>query len=553
MASARNVLLKLTGDPSDAKRALDDVSGDLKSFDRITAEARATIETEGAKAKLARLNDQLQRLSRQEATPDVKIKSAGIAGQINRIEKQLDGIKDRTVDVRVRETGADGKAGGRGGNLGLAGLAGAGGKLGPAGAAAAIGVGATALSLKAVAGAAAEAEITQKRLEAQLKASGISYEKNAGQIDKVIQATSNLSGLDDEDLTESFTNIVRATGDVKKSLDLVGLASDIARAKNIDVAKAGELVAKVATGNTGILKRYGVVVKEGATAQEGLAAAQKAFGGQAESYGKTAAGAQDRFRVASENLKESIGVGLTPILASLAETAVRVVERIQEEWPRIAATFRTGVAQVKKILKGLGDAIDGAIDFVKKLNPGFRRQFNGVIRIVRGFVRIVKGIFHGDFREVFNGLKDIVTGGLNAVRGTIRSAIEPFRRVGKALANGIGSGFKAGFKAIKTIVVDALNELIKIANKGLGVVDAVLPGKQGKIGLIGPDGDPTKDSPVRKRGTGAVTDNLGVPGRLGRFPRSAAGDTFNITVPGGGPPDPRALAVALARERGRRP
>ena len=41
-----------------------------------------------------------------------------------------------------------------------------------------------------------------------------------------------------------------------------------ARAKNMDLSKAGDLIGKVLNGNTTILNRYGVRVKEGATAQE---------------------------------------------------------------------------------------------------------------------------------------------------------------------------------------------------------------------------------------------------------------------------------------------
>jgi hypothetical protein len=57
--------------------------------------------------------------------------------------------------------------------------------------------------------AAQEAEVSQKKLAAQLKASGISYQAHAKEIDNVIQKTSKLSGLDDEDLQDAFTNIVR--------------------------------------------------------------------------------------------------------------------------------------------------------------------------------------------------------------------------------------------------------------------------------------------------------------------------------------------------------
>ena len=62
----------------------------------------------------------------------------------------------------------------------------------------------------------------------------------------------------------------------------------------MDVAKAGELVGKVAGGNTGILGRYGIKIKEGATATEALGELQEKFSGQAKAYGDTTQGAMDK-------------------------------------------------------------------------------------------------------------------------------------------------------------------------------------------------------------------------------------------------------------------
>jgi hypothetical protein len=124
--------------------------------------------------------------------------------------------------------------------------------LGFAGAAAAAG-GALVVGLKKSVDAAKEAEVSQARLQAQLKASGISYRAHAKEIDAVIQKHSQLAGLDDEDLQDAFTNIVRSTGSVNKAMKDMTLVSDIARARHMDVAKAADLVGKVHNGS-----RHGV-------------------------------------------------------------------------------------------------------------------------------------------------------------------------------------------------------------------------------------------------------------------------------------------------------
>src|SRR5688500_11885482 len=57
-------------------------------------------------------------------------------------------------------------------------------KVGAAGAA--VGIGAAVVALKSSVAAAQEAEQSQKRMEAQLRASGISYKRHAGEIEQTI-------------------------------------------------------------------------------------------------------------------------------------------------------------------------------------------------------------------------------------------------------------------------------------------------------------------------------------------------------------------------------
>ena len=229
---------------------------------------------------------------------------------------------------------------------------------------------------KEAAEAAIESEKANARLRAQLQALGISYGAHEKQIKRVIDAHSQLSGFDDEDLGDSFTNIVRVVGDVDRALRLNTIAMDFARAKHIEVAKAGEIVGKVAGGNTGILSRYGLSADEVTTAQDKLKkstenasdeqvrAAKESdkqatalaalgviatkFGGQAESYGKTTAGAVDRSKVAFENLGETVGAHITPIIARVAEGFSELVRQI---------TLGEGPGgRIRSVLEGIGSS-----------------------------------------------------------------------------------------------------------------------------------------------------------------------------------------------------
>lgn len=363
---------------------------------------------------------------------------------------------------------------------------------------------ALAVGVKGAADAAIESEKSQARLKTQLDALGISFDKHAKKIDEVIQKHSQLSGLDDEDLQDAFTNIVRITGDVDKGLRLTGLAADFARAKHMDVAKAGDIVAKVAGGNTGVLSRYGIVLKDNATASDALAALQKKFAGQAEAYGKTTAGSLDRAQVASENLGEVVGAKLTPLLAKGAEALVDLIDKSGG----LAGPIRTATGAVRNAYNAVRDAIsrfvasnrediNAVIEAAKRLGKFFKNVFEdvivpvvrrtipiikgyleGVITAIRGLVRIVSGIINGDWRRVWDGVKDIVRGALKAVvsvigglagllkdamvglaKKLIKALVDGLKALPGAIKNAIISGVKAGVNAAKGVVGDIISAI----------------------------------------------------------------------------------------------
>ncbi len=258
------------------------------------------------------------------------------------------------------------------------------------------------VAVKKVSEAFGEAEASQARLKAQLKAGGISYKAHAKQIDQVIQRISKLAALDDEDLQDAFTNIVRTTGSVSKSLKLTGLAADFARGKHIDVAKAGEIVAKVAGGNTGILSRYGITIEKGASATEALAALQKKFAGQAEEYGKTSAAASDRFSVAVENLQEWLGGQLAPTFKTVKNAVAEFVQgittgtgaggrfrdRMTEAFEKVKSVVLSLVPTVVSAFATVKSTLAGIVDTIRTLVTNFREGKAGAVAIVAGLAAI---------------------------------------------------------------------------------------------------------------------------------------------------------------------
>jgi hypothetical protein len=426
-----------------------------------------------------------------------------------------------------------------------------------AGAAAAGGL---AVGLKKSADAAIEAEKAQATMIAQLRASNISYGAHARQIDEVIQKHSKLSGLDDEDLQRSFTNIIRVTGDVDKSLRLTGLAADFARAKHMDVAKAGELVGKVAGGNTGILSRYGIQVEKNATASEALALLQRKFAGQAEAYGKTTAGALDRSKVASENLGEIVGAKLTPLLAKGANALVSLVDAagklggpFRQASGTVANAIRNIIDWVQRFRKRNKEDIDGVIDALKNLArfaksvfstiidvirpvlPHTKRILEGVIQVIRGLIRIVTGIINGDWSRVWDGAKDIVGGALRALKAVITGSFAFLKAAVKELGGRLVKALGSALSGLWTVVRDGIKSGVK---KG---VDAAKGALTGIIGAINPFGD----------GMGKIGDGIGA--ELGKTAIPRFGGSLMGARPEMAPIAGLASRFGLGVSSGRRP
>jgi uncharacterized protein YigA (DUF484 family) len=148
-----------------------------------------------------------------------------------------------------------------------------------------------------------EDEASQAKLRTSLQANVPAWNGNADAIERVLADRIKL-GFSDDEQRDSLARLVAITHDVTKALDIQRTAMDLARLKNVSLADATELLGKVAGGNVGILKRYGISIGKNVSATEALAAVQKLTAGQAEAFAQTSEGkvvvAQTRAAEASE-------------------------------------------------------------------------------------------------------------------------------------------------------------------------------------------------------------------------------------------------------------
>jgi hypothetical protein len=413
--------------------------------------------------------------------------------------------------------------------------------------------GGLAIGIKKSAEAAIEAEKANARLETQLKALGISYQAHEQQIQRVIDKHSQLSGFDDEDLGDSFTNIVRVVGDVNKALELNALAADIARARHMDVAQAGELVGKVAGGNIGILSRYGIVVKDGASATEALGTLQQKFAGQAEAYGNTTAGAQDRARVAFENLGETLGARITPIIARVAEGFNELVRQITlGEGPggRIRRVFERLAAQAVNVAEKIRDLVgwfrrhktttDILLSVITGLTAAFVAYKVAVIAATIATRAMAAAAFLLNIALRANPIGLVVTAliALGAALVTAYKRSETFRRIVGVAFEGAKRGAQAASRVFNAVFLPALNAIAAAAEKVWGalkkvggIIGAVSGAASDAAGFLNPFGDGLGKTAVDISGLGGGGGLMGADADLAPF--AALGRNAGLRVSSG--------------------
>jgi len=368
--------------------------------------------------------------------------------------RNLDRALGRT-ETRLSRFGSS-VGGAKGGKLGAA----LGGGLGGVGKAGLIGAGvaagaAVALKVgKSVAAAAKEAQVAQANLDQAFAASGKSQAKYGAQVETAIQATSRLAAIDDELVSDSYASLLRTTGSVEKATRGVALAANIARARKISLAAAAKIVEKAENGQLRGLRALGVEIDANTTATEAIERAQAKFAGSSERYGRTAAGAQDKLAVAFENLQEKVGAKLLPVLTRLTLKLVELVEWSEKNWPKFSKDAEDAYRKVKPIL-------DAQIAL-----------FEGVGNAIAGMVRIVHGVFTGDWAEAWKGFKQYAVDG---VGGVVKAVASLPLKIGKAL------GDKA-FAGIERVVTGSLNRIIDLINKMFSVLGPVA-GALGKFGI----------------------------------------------------------------------
>jgi hypothetical protein len=133
------------------------------------------------------------------------------------------------------------------------------------------------------------------------------------------------TGVLDDELRPAMDRLLRATGDVTKSQELLGLALDIAAGTGKSVTQVSQSLQKAYLGQKQALGRLGVGLTkaelETSSFEQIQARLATLFAGQASAAADTYAGSLSKLTVASNNAKETIGKGLVDALMTITNSS----------------------------------------------------------------------------------------------------------------------------------------------------------------------------------------------------------------------------------------
>ena len=151
---------------------------------------------------------------------------------------------------------------------------------------------------------------------------GLSNQIASSTLSSYINNLEQTSAVVDDELRPALDRLLRATGNVAKSQELLGLALDISGGTGKSLAQVSQSLQKAYLGQTQALGRLGVGLSKSELASGDFEKIQKRltalFKGQAKVAAESYEGSLKKLTIASNNAKEAIGEGLVDALTSLS-------------------------------------------------------------------------------------------------------------------------------------------------------------------------------------------------------------------------------------------
>lgn len=388
-------------------------------------------------------------------------------------------------------------------------------------------------SFKAFSDAQAQTEITNKSLQntlAQLdKGALASLNKSLGgtkdifgDLKKSAEEAGKAAvkmGFDDETAASSFAKLFAVTKSVTQANKELALAQDLARYKGISLEEATQKLMMVHAGATKELKALGIAVKDGATAMENLDSIQKQVGGSANTFANTAAGAMERIKVQTDNLKESIGGALAPVFEKLLTKVTPLLEKFAdwaEKNPDLLAKIillAGGIAGLVAVVGTLGLVLPSIIAGFTLLAGPVGLVILAIAGIGFAIYKIIEifNILKNDGDMIWLGIQTMINEKIEAIKTTITTVINGIKTVWITVWTAISTFFTNIWSTMRNTAQSAIDSIKNFLQPIIDMVDRVI----NKLAQIGKSVGNTISGAVKSVGnTLGINDGIVQNGQI---------------------------------------
>jgi hypothetical protein len=227
---------------------------------------------------------------------------------------------------------------------------------------------------------------------------------------------------------------------------------DLAAATGQDLQSAAILMGKAFVGETGMLKRYGIMVDENKLKTEGWKAVideiNVEFGGQAVAQGETYAGMLERMKNNLSDVRETIGKALLPALKDLMDRFMTGTP-IVDDFGNVIGKTEAPMEKLKEFAEQAGEKLAGLLEKLMEAD------WDKIIDNIKTTAKVL-GVLGGitALGAVVVGINKVVT------------AIKGLETVLVTFAGGIGAAV-VGFIINLTAGIYGIIETLEQADEGL--------------------------------------------------------------------------------------